>query len=118
MWKSSYANLSQLRRKHAVWLDSKTVIILAVTKKPVGRPTLPYNAKGSRSRRRRAAELAKSHNVSLLIYAASLAARKRKQADPASILKLLSICLEKAKYMRQAIMAPIKKPENCPPTRH
>jgi len=31
------------------WLDSKTVIILPVTKKPVSRPTLPYNAKGSRS---------------------------------------------------------------------
>jgi len=41
MWKSSYANLKQLRRKHAVWLDSKTVINLPVTKKPVGRPTLP-----------------------------------------------------------------------------
>jgi len=40
-----------------------------------------------------------------------LAARKRKQADPASMLKLLSICPEKAQYMRQAIMEPIKKPE-------
>jgi len=58
MWKRSYANLSQFRRKHAVWLDSKTVINLPVTKKPVGRPTLPYNAKGSRSRRRRSAKLA------------------------------------------------------------
>jgi len=84
MWKNSYANLSQLHRKHPVWLDSKTVINLPVTKKPVGRPTVPHNAKGSRSRRRRAAELAKSHNVSLLIYAASLGARKRKQADFAS----------------------------------
>jgi len=40
-----------------------------------------------------------------------LTARKRKQADLASILKLLSICPEKAKYMRQSIMAPIKEPE-------
>jgi len=71
------ANLSQLRMKHAVCLDSNTVIILPVTKKPDGRPTLPYNAKGNRSRRRRAAELAKSHNVSWLVYAASFAARKK-----------------------------------------
>jgi len=73
----------------------------------------------SRSRRRRAAELAKPHNVSLLINEASLTARKRKQADLTSIPKLLLICPEKAKYMRQAIMAPIKKsPRLCPLTRY
>jgi len=48
----------------------------------------------SRSHRRHAAELPKSHNESLLINAASLAARKIKQADLASILKLLLICPE------------------------
>jgi len=37
--------------------------------------------------------------------------QEKKTADLANILKLLSICPEKAKYMRQAIMAPIKKPE-------
>jgi len=79
MFKSSYAIISQLRRVHAVWLDSKTIINLPVTKKPVGRPNLPYNAKQITQR--------------------------------ASILELLFLCREKSKYMRQAIMAPIKKPE-------
>jgi len=45
MWEGSYGNLRQLHRKHTACLDSKTVITLPGTKKPVSRPTLHYKTR-------------------------------------------------------------------------
>lgn len=92
-WESCNRNRRLFESRHSFWLNSISVINLNRKKvTTVGRPSKEYNIKSSRAQRRQAAHLAISEggNISLLLLAASMAARKKGKFDLAVIFNSMT----------------------------
>lgn len=119
-WKDASRTETYFKSKYAAWLRTE-ILFETPSEEPnpshkasgSGRPSLSYEQKSLRSRRREASQFSKENedcNVAVMIDAASMAARKQKQTDLASVLKEVNRSPTRPTKIRKMITSPTTTP--------